>query len=306
MTKPLVSVLIPLYNHARFIEQCLDSLLAEGWPNLEVLVLDDGSVDDSFRIAQGWRVRNPKSFTRFFLGTQSNLGITKTLNRLVEMSCGSFVTVLASDDYLLPFGVQNRVEYLEKNVDSMAVIGNCFIVDIDGELVSRDGAISYKKRVPKSLLSKSSLRKELLFNWWVPGPTLLVRKEVYSVENGGIGKYAEEFSFEDRDFYLRLIGRNLLSFQNYSVASYRIDISVALSKGNDKILADEIEIESNNISKFSSFEQVGLWIKINRTKAKLEQRVNKQNILPIIKFWSLQLVWAVFTVCWRTLEIFKR
>src|SRR5581483_660764 len=54
-TRPLVSVLIPLFNHARYIERCLDSVLEDGYAPLEVIILDDGSSDDSFQKCHAWR-----------------------------------------------------------------------------------------------------------------------------------------------------------------------------------------------------------------------------------------------------------
>ncbi|MDP9227315.1 MAG: glycosyltransferase family 2 protein, partial [Actinomycetota bacterium] len=93
---PLVSVVIPAYNHARYIASTLDSVVREGYPNLEILVLDDGSTDQTFAAATAWAERNQRIPIQ--VTQQENAGLTKTLNRLLEAANGDFVAYLASDD----------------------------------------------------------------------------------------------------------------------------------------------------------------------------------------------------------------
>ena len=60
MTFPLVSVVIPLYNHAQFIGQCLDSVVEDSYSNKEILIIDDGSRDSSAEIVRQWKFDNPQ------------------------------------------------------------------------------------------------------------------------------------------------------------------------------------------------------------------------------------------------------
>jgi glycosyltransferase involved in cell wall biosynthesis len=129
---PLVSIIVPLYNHARYIEATLESFANEGYANLEIVIIDDGSKDNSIEIAQAWFARHPNTFSNVFLERQENAGITKTLNRLVARANGEFITMVASDDLLLPGGIQTRLKALERRPDWLAVFGDATVIDEQG------------------------------------------------------------------------------------------------------------------------------------------------------------------------------
>jgi len=86
-----VSVLIPLYNHERYIEECLDSVLTQDIPNIELLLLDDGSSDRGFDVECRWRDRHNGRFVRIQFDQQTNAGITHTVYRLIRKSMGRFI-----------------------------------------------------------------------------------------------------------------------------------------------------------------------------------------------------------------------
>lgn len=217
--KTLVSVAIPLYNHARFIGQCLNSVVQDPYPDKEILVIDDGSVDGSAYEVERWRNNEGRTFSgRFEFLSRENRGLTRTLNELVSMARGDFICLVASDDYLLPGGIAARVNYLMDNPDKMAVFADCIVVDAEGNLLYNSG-LSQLYRGRKNYLAHEVLRSyELIFRWCVPGPVFLARREVYQK----IGGYDEALIVEDWDFYLRLLSRDLLGFVDVCVAAYRL------------------------------------------------------------------------------------
>ena len=99
---PLVSILIPLYNHEKFVIDCLDSIKNEGYPSLEIIIVDDGSTDDSLIIASNWLKSNDKHFINSRIHSQENQGVVKTLNALISLSRGEYCLPIASDDILIP------------------------------------------------------------------------------------------------------------------------------------------------------------------------------------------------------------
>jgi len=216
---PLVSIIIPLYNHQQFIVPCLDSILEDPYPNKEIIVIDDGSRDESVAVVQRWRDAHGDTLQHGFVFiSRENRGLSKTLNELVALARGDLIAVLASDDYLLPGGIGARVAYLERNPDRLAVFADCVLVDYDGVVSERSG-LSDLHDGRKSHLSDSRLISyEIMFNWCVPGPVFMARKEAYT----RIGGYNEEIAVEDWDFYLRLGARDLLGFIDQPVAVYRI------------------------------------------------------------------------------------
>lgn len=98
MPQPLVSILIPSFNHARYLGACLDSVLAQTFENWEVILVDDGSSDDSLAIAQSFASREPR--IKVFQN-EKNLGTYGTEQRALELSSGEFIAILNSDDLWL-------------------------------------------------------------------------------------------------------------------------------------------------------------------------------------------------------------
>ena len=95
--QPLISVLIPAYNHARFVRAALDSVLQQSWSNLELIVIDDASPDAT------WQVLQECSDPRVRLSrNERNLGSHGTLNAALQQARGEFITILNSDDLFLP------------------------------------------------------------------------------------------------------------------------------------------------------------------------------------------------------------
>jgi glycosyltransferase involved in cell wall biosynthesis len=218
---PLVTVAVPLYNHAKYVRECLDSVAAEGYPELELLIVDDGSKDASLQVAQEWVAQNGKRFRRCVLMAQANRGICATLNRLILESRGEFILGLASDDRLLPGGIAPRVRLLQEHPNSLAVLSNTRVMDEAGNVLADDGLFRYFKLSRPHVLDPRSRPAEILLQS-ICGPILLVRRSAY-LDPGGIGLYDETMSFEDRDFMLRVLARpDGLLFHDASVAEYRV------------------------------------------------------------------------------------
>jgi glycosyltransferase involved in cell wall biosynthesis len=216
---PLVSIIIPLHNNARFIEKCLESVKEETYPKIEVLVLDDGSTDESFHVAEHWCSKKKNNLWNVILKRQANRGITRTLNKLVRMASGEYIAILASDDYLLKGGIEARVKYLQNNPQLLAVFGDCLVVDEDNDIIYKSGITEIYPSSARinALKNKNLIALELALRWSVPGPVFLMRKCTCDIA----GYYDESLTVEDRDFYLRLLTMEALGFVDYKVACYR-------------------------------------------------------------------------------------
>ena len=106
-----VSVVIPSYNHARFIRQTVRSVLEQDHPDLELVVVDDGSTDNSVAIIEEETALFPDVDT--ILHVQSNHGAHAAINKGIELSTGHCITILNSDDYYLPGRIRRIVELAE-------------------------------------------------------------------------------------------------------------------------------------------------------------------------------------------------
>ncbi len=278
-TPPLVSVVIPLYNHEQFIVKCLDSILDDPYPNKEIIVIDDGSRDSSVEAVRQWHAAHADTLqSGFTLITRENRGLTKTLNELVGLAKGDFIAVLASDDYLLPGGIAARVSYLELNRNRLAVIGDCILVDYDGAVSHKSGLSDLHDGTKSNLKDAQLVSYEIVFNWCVPGPVFMARKEAYEL----IGGYDERIAVEDWDFYLRLVARDLLGFIDQPVAAYRIrpDEAAREVTVQQHIRFNEAMVQTviNNLPNFTGLKKAYLFAEKLKFSGMLERYKGNESI----------------------------
>ncbi|MEZ5319806.1 MAG: glycosyltransferase family 2 protein [Vicinamibacterales bacterium] len=127
MTDPLVSVVIPTYNHARFLAEAIDSLLAQDYPRLEVVVVDDGSTDGTGEILESYR-------DRIVFERQANSGQSAALNRGWALARGEILSYLNSDDVLRPGAVRLAVDAFAAAPDASFVYGDFELIDLDSRV----------------------------------------------------------------------------------------------------------------------------------------------------------------------------
>lgn len=128
---PLISVVIPCYNHARFLREAIESV---GVPPraLEVVVVDDGSTDDSAEVA---RESGHASATSVRVIRQPNAGVAAARNRGFRESRGTFVVFLDSDDRLAPNAIEAGARALDGHPQAVFVYGRCQVMAADGTLL---------------------------------------------------------------------------------------------------------------------------------------------------------------------------
>lgn len=118
MTAPLVTVLMPVYNAARFLAEAITSVLNQSFRDLELLIMDDGSTDESARIAHEFTTRDPRA--RLLAGRHR--GLVPTLNRGLEQARGRWVARMDADDISLPERIETQLTFVERN-RGVAVVG---------------------------------------------------------------------------------------------------------------------------------------------------------------------------------------
>ena len=106
INQPRVSILIPSYNHSAYIEKTIRSVWEQNYSNLELVIIDDGSTDNSREILARLKLVSP---ILMVIIEQENVGICRTLNRALEKSTGEIIGVLASDDIMLPGRVNQEI-----------------------------------------------------------------------------------------------------------------------------------------------------------------------------------------------------
>lgn len=112
MKPPLLSVIVPNYNHARHLPACLEALASQSVPAMEILVLDDGSTDDSVAVIERMASQHPQIKLH---RNQRNQGVVYTMNRGVELASGDYVYLAAADDVVAPGFFEKSLRLLEQH-----------------------------------------------------------------------------------------------------------------------------------------------------------------------------------------------
>jgi glycosyltransferase involved in cell wall biosynthesis len=181
-----VSILIPCYNAQQWIGQAINSALGQSYPHVEVIVVDDGSTDDSVAVIQSF-----DGLIRW--ETQSNQGGNPTRNRLLDLSTGEWIQYLDSDDYLLPNKIEKQLEILEQ-VPEADVIYSPSIFEYWNDNSSRQEVLAIPKpHDPWVLLAR----------WYLPQTgSPLWRKSAIT----DVGRWKpEQPCCQEHELYLRLL-----------------------------------------------------------------------------------------------------
>ena len=139
MKLPLISVLIPAYNHERYVEEAVRSVLAQDWPRIELIAVDDGSRDGTWAVLQGLRAECEGRLERVEMERQENRGTAETVRRLFGLARGEYVGILASDDQYLPGALTALSAVLSRNPDVGVAVGENELMDERGRRCYWDG-----------------------------------------------------------------------------------------------------------------------------------------------------------------------
>lgn len=209
MTKPLVSVVIPAYNHEHYITKTFGSLINQTYENMELIVIDDGSSDNTLLVIQDYERKLVDRFSKVIVKSQKNQGICKTLNNGIQLSEGEYIFICPSDDVFSENFVCKQVCYLEENKDY-----SCSYTDGINLNSSELDIHDYSKgNVFSELFTFKSgdLRWFMLDNYLnLPTPSFIYRASIFEE----IGLFDETLKFEDVDMFLRISKYNKMGCIN--------------------------------------------------------------------------------------------
>ena len=142
----LVTVAIPCYNHAQYISQSIQSIIDQDYENIELVIIDDGSKDDSVEIIKKFIPICKKRFKRFEFIARSNKGLCITLNESIEWSQGKYFSATASDDLLHPKKISEQVRAFiahQNNKELVGIFTGLSVIDEHGNVLYVRGRDSY-------------------------------------------------------------------------------------------------------------------------------------------------------------------
>jgi glycosyltransferase involved in cell wall biosynthesis len=200
----LVSVVIPCYNQAHFLSEAIESVLSQSYAHFEVIVVDDGSTDDTAEVGSSFGAKD----ARVRLIRQQNVGLARARNRGLAESKGEYVVFLDSDDRLLGEALEVGVRELSSHPECAFVSGRCRFIAADGSPILR----------LKQEIVEGDPHIELLRAGPILVPAVTYRRWVFDA----VGGFDESYrAAEDYALYYRVAGRFPIRFHDAVVAEVR-------------------------------------------------------------------------------------
>ncbi len=216
--QPLVSIICVSYNHSRFVAAALDSVAAQTFTNIELIVIDDGSTDGSGKVIKKWMVNHPEA-TLILNG--KNLGYCETFNKAYRLSKGEFIIDLSADDVLNPDRVEKGVKLF---ANAGAEVGVLFS---DAQYIDELGNPQklHSEIFPHKTIPQGDIYKEVIQRYFICSPTMMFRRSVLDALQG----YDESLAFEDFDFWIRA-SRNFKFMYSPEVLVKKREVSTSMSR----------------------------------------------------------------------------
>ena len=259
--QPLVSVICLCYNHANYVIEALNSVINQSYKNVELIVVDDCSSDNSQQLIKDWNL----SHNILFIKNETNLGPTKAFNIALKQTKGEYIVDLAADDLLTNTSIEQRLKTFESSTHQ-----NLGVVFSNVESIDNNGNhIEYRYPIDKngkaiSQPKTGDVYTELLSTYYISASSMLIKKEVLDDLNG----YDESLSYEDLDFWIRSSRNFTYDFTDATLIKKRI---LKNSLGKQFYLK-----QGKHLAK-STYMVCKKALKLNRNKVEHRALINRLN-----------------------------
>lgn len=200
--EPLVSVLMPAYNHERYIEQAVMSVINQTYQNIELIIIDDGSTDQTPRILQ-----NLQKLYGFTLLLNNNQGLIKSLNQLKKLAKGEYISLFSSDDYYHVTKIEKLVNFLNDNKQYAMVYSKIILVNHANYPI---------KYIEEAYTFGNIFRNLLVGEFSINGIGCLLRKNLFDEF-----EYQEGY-MDDFPMWLKIAKKYEIGFVDEFLSYYRI------------------------------------------------------------------------------------
>lgn len=217
---PLVTIVTPTFNQAKFIAETIDSVIAQSYPSIEYIVMNDGSTDNTDQILKSFE-------NKITIIRHANIGQAATLNKGWELASGIYIGYLSSDDLLDPHCVASMVDILS-DPSTVCAFPNSDLIDASSRTIKR--AVCK----PFSLIDLV-VRQECHI-----GPGALFRKDAFN----RVGGWRPDLRLApDREFWMRLASQGGIKFDSRSLAKYRLHTeSISYNETSDEVSREYLRV----------------------------------------------------------------
>lgn len=286
---PLVSVICLCYNHEKFVVEALNSVLNQSYQNIELIIADDCSNDDSKKVIVDWLKDYP---TVQFISSKINLGNTKTFNKAFQFAKGEYIIDLAADDLLLKDCIEKQVNtFLSSNKKNLAVVyGNAEVISENNDHIRYYYEVDTEKKTIKKPASGDIYLAMLNQSSMICSVSSMMKRDVLEQLNG----YDENLAYEDLDFWIRASRNYNFEFIDFILVQKR---EIGSSLGNQ--FYKKFNSRTRKIN-YSSYLVIKKAIALNKTKDEnkalmkrlhfeMDKALKTLDILLFIKYIPLEL-----------------
>jgi glycosyltransferase involved in cell wall biosynthesis len=275
MTKGLVTVIVPTYNRADLIIETLESIRLQSYPSMEIIIIDDGSLDNTREVISAWKKQH--IFERCtIICHENNAGKSFAVNKGFESANGEFVMILDSDDILFPDAIQHEVTFLRNYPHDGAVFGNAF--ELQGGIKT-----NIRYGVPfhyyKEFQDLSKIHGDLFLDGNVIVSSTVLMRSTIIQQVGGFKN--EQRIIHDWDYWIRLSRCSLIGYTNNNIVYYRVNTSGALSLNKYLLYRETVDLIRNSRANYLHYIIIRTFIRQTRGNLMLAYRGG--NVVVMIK-----------------------
>lgn len=217
---PLVSVIMPSYNHAKYLPEAIDSVLNQSFGNFELIIIDDASVDASKNVISTYKTKDQRIKAFFH---EKNMGISYTMNEAISKARGKYIALISSDDMWHENKLESQINILSKN-EEIVLWSDGWVIDSNGNFLDYFTKMHDSKNKKRS----GNIFEDLLDGNYICGQSIIFKKD--SLKNL---KYDNHLKYlNDYKFMLDLAASNDFYFIPELLIYYRVH-------GENSILSDK-------------------------------------------------------------------
>lgn len=241
----LVSVIMPAYNGERFIQQAIESMLAQTYSDWELIIIDDGSTDSTAQIVSSFQDQ------RLVYVYQENRGQAAALNRGLDVARGEYITTLDVDDWYVPNSLQDRVVFLDQHPNCDVVYGDGVFCDADGN------KLQYFSEMRLGNVTGDVFDVLISNSFYGTGASVMIRAQ--ALQKHGI-RYDESIVWcQDYDIYLRLAEKCQFGYVDSLTVWYRLhnaNMTMTMPAGHKRESLVRTKFKALDSPRFESVQEI--------------------------------------------------
>lgn len=283
---PLVTVICNCYNHELYVWEALESVVKQSYTNIELIVINNGSTDESCDVIQNFVLQYPETK---FINLSKPISHNKAFNLAFKKSNGYFLIDLSADDKLLPDCIEKQVNFFVNQDENVGLIfGNAKNIDHSGNFINHYFAVNEMGKVLDQNLFTTSYESLLRGGLCMCSVSAMMRRKHFELLNG----YNENLVFEDLDYWLRLSFDYEIAFLDHFLVEKRnLDSSFGNQFHQKNNFARPINhslmvIYKEALKRNNSKENKAL---LKRIHYSIEQCYRQNNWLYFFKFFLLAI-----------------